>query len=373
MVKSAPRKPQSHTRRRRVTAKLASVHGCRIKVLGIGRAGNRTVGRLSDKGLKGSECVAINTDLHDLDLVHTSRKVLIGESVTCGLSAQGNPRIGREAAEDSKANIESVLEDVDVAFVVAGLGGGTGSGAAPLIADIARRKGAVVVGIVTTPMRTESNRIEIAAQSLKELTSVCDTIVLIDINKFIELMPNLPTTEAFSLADKTMANVIEGIVESISMPNLASLDWADFRNIVGMGGLGTVGVGRSGALSQNRAEEAVHNALSSPFFDADFAGAKGALVHVTGGPNMTFEEAKHVEQIVSNMMGHDARVGWGANIDPRIEDNLEVTIVMTGVRSPRLLSGMGNMLSELYDVESSFSSHEKPLQLDLGLDQIETI
>lgn len=373
MVKSAPRNPQSHARRKRAAAKSTSVHECRIKVLGIGCAGNLTVGRLSEKGLKGSECVAINTDLHDLDLVRNSKKVLIGEDVTRGLSAQGNPRIGRDAAEHSKVNLESLLEDTDVAFVVAGLGGGTGSGAAPLIADIARRKGAVVVGVVTTPMRTESHRTEIATRSLKELTSVCDTIVLIDSNKFIELTPRLPVAEAFSLADKTMANVIEGIVESISMPSLVSLNWADFRNVVGNGGLGTVGVGRSGAPSQNRAEDAVRNALSNPSFDADFAGAKGALIHVAGGPSMTFEEAKHVEQIVSNMMGHDARVGWGANVDPSIEDGLEVTIVMTGVRSPRLLSGLGNMLSELYDVESSFPSHEKPLQIDLGLDQIETI
>ena len=373
MVKKAPRKPQPLAKRKRVVSKPARRQECRIMVLGIGGAGNRTVSRLNEKGLRGCECVAINTDLHDLNSVHAARKVLIGEGVTRGLSAGGNPRIGREAAEQSKVHIESLLESVDVAFVVAGLGGGTGSGAAPVVADIAHQRGAIVVGVVTTPLRTESERLETASRSLKELTSVCDTIVLMDNNKFGDSTLRVPAAEAFSLADSAMVNLIEGIVESISLPNLVNLNLADFRNIVGKGGLGIVGVGKSGAPSQNRAEEAVRNALGSPLFDVDYAEAKGALIHVTGGPSMTVEEAKHVEQIVSNMIGHDARVGWGANIDPSFEDGLEVTIVMTGMRSPRLLSGLGNMLSELYDVESSFPSHEKPLQIDLGLDQIETL
>ena len=373
MVKRAPRKPQSHVKRKRAVSKPTRRQECRIMVLGIGGAGNKTVSRLNEKGLKGCECVAINTDLHDLSSVNTPRKVLIGEGVTRGLSAEGNPRVGREAAEQSRVHIGSLLEDVDVVFVVAGLGGGTGSGAAPVVASIARQKGAIVVGLVTTPLKMENERVETATRSLKELTSVCDTIVLMDNNKFIGMESGSPAAEAFSLADTAMANLIEGIVESILLPNLVNLNLADFRNIVGKGGLGIVGVGKSGAPSQNRAEEAVRNALGSPLFDADYAEAKGALIHVTGGPSMTVEEARHVEQIVSNMIGHDARVGWGANIDPSIEDGLEVTIVMTGMRSPRLLSGLGNMLSELYDVESSFPSHEKPLQIDLGLDQIETL
>lgn len=373
MVKKVPRKPQPLAKRKRAVSKSTRRKECRIMVLGIGGAGNRTVSRLNEKGLKGCECVAINTDLHDLSSAQTSRKVLIGESVTRGLSAEGNPRIGREAAEQSKVYIESLLEGVDVAFVVAGLGGGTGSGAAPVVANVAHKKGAIVVGVVTTPLEAESDRVETASRSLRELTSVCDTIVLMDSNKFMDLAPGLPAAEVFNLADNATVDLIEGIVESVSLPNLVNLDLADFRSIVGKGGLGIVGVGKSGSLSLNRAEEAVHNALGSPLFDADYAEAKGALIHVTGGPSMTVEEAKHVEQIVSNMIGHDARVGWGANIDPGLEDGLEVTIVMTGMRSPRLLSGLGSMLSELYDVESSFPSSEKPLQIDLGLDQIETL
>jgi cell division protein FtsZ len=219
----------------------------------------------------------------------------------------------------------------------------------------------------------ESDRIETATRSLNEMTSVCDTIILIDNNKFIELEPRLPMAEAFSLADQTMAGLIEGIVESISLPNLVNLNLADFRNIVGKGGLGMVGIGQSAAPAPDRAEEAVRSALGSPLFDADFAEAKGALIHVSGGPSMTVEEAGRVGQVVSDMIGHEARVGWGANVDPSIKDGLKVTIVMTGMRAPRLLSGLESTASALIDIESSFSSREKPLQIDLGLDQIETL
>jgi len=342
-------------------------------VLGIGGAGNRMVSRLAEKDLKGPECVAINTDLRDLNSVHAARKVLIGEGVTRGLSTEGNPQVGRAAAEQSRVHIESLLENVDVAFVAAGLGGGTGSGATPVVASIARQKGVVVVGVVTTPLKTESDRIETATRSFNEITRVCDTIILIDNNKFIELEPRLPMAEAFSLADQTMANLIEGIVESISLPNLVNLNLADFRNIVGKGGLGMVGIGQSAAPAPNRAEEAVRSALGSPLFDADFAEAKGALIHVSGGPGMTVEEAGRVGQVVSDMIGHDARVGWGANVDPSIKDGLKVTIVMTGMRAPRLLGGLESTASALIDIESSFSSREKPLQINLGLDQIETL
>lgn len=371
MVNRLPRKPRSHVKRKKAVAKLANEAKCRIIVLGIGGAGNKTVNKMIEKGLSGSECVAINTDFRDLDSVHTTRKVLIGESVTRGLSAEGNPRVGRAAAEESRVHIESLLENADVAFVVAGLGGGTGSGAAPMVAEIAHRRGAVVVGVVTTPLRTETDRIEMATRALNEMTNVCDTIVLIDNNKFVELAPRLSMADVFSLADQTMANLIEGIVESISLPNLVNLNLADFRSIIGKGGVGIVGVGKSAAPVPNRAEEAVRSALGSPLFDADYAEAKGALIHVSGGPSMTVDEANHVGQIVSNMIGHGAHVSWGANVDPSFEDGLKVTIVMTGMRSPRLLSGVESMASKLYDIESSFSSREKPLRIDLGLDQIE--
>lgn len=353
----------------KTTSKRKKKPRCRIMVLGIGGAGNHTVGRLLEDGLTGAECVAINTDLRDLNSTCAPRKVLIGESVTRGLSAGGNPEIGRAAIEESRPCVENLLEDVDVVFIAVGLGGGTGTGAAPVVAEIARRKGAVVVGVVTTPLETEMNRIGYATRALSEMQMVCDTVVVIEGSKFIELAPQLPIIEVFKVADQVQANMIKGIVETLIEPSLINLDFADFKTIMKKGGIAVVGVGESD--SPNRAEEAVQNALRTPLFSADYAEAKGALVHVSGDPNMTVDEANRVGAIVTEMIGHNALVSWGARVNPDTEGALKVTLVMTGLRSPYVLRGFGNIMPKLYDIESSFLEPEKPLPIDLGLDQIE--
>jgi len=342
---------------------------CRILVLGIGGAGNNTVNRLMETGVTGAECIAIDTDLQHLNAVRATQKVLIGEKVTRGLGASGNSKVGRTAIHESKRLIDGLLNDVDVVFIAVGLGGGTGTPAAPVVAEMARRKGAIVVGVVTTPLRIEKRRIEYAALALNEMRRTCDTVVVIDNNKLIELVPHLPINEAFKVADQVLANMIQGIVETISTPSLINLDFADFRTIVRKGGVAVVGVGESDA--PNRAEEAVRNALRSPLLDVDYAGATGALIHVCGDNQMTMEEANRVGEIVAEMMGHDALVIWGARTNPSTDGFLKVTLVMTGVNSPKILSGFGTIMQKLYDIESSFSEPEKQLSLDLGLDQIE--
>jgi len=342
---------------------------CRIMVLGIGGAGNNTISKLMENGLTRAECVAINTDLRDLNSTSATRKVLIGENVTRGLSAGGNPEIGRAALEESRLSIENLLENVDVVFISVGLGGGTGTGAAPRVAEIARRKGAIVVGVVTTPFRKEKSRIKHAARALNEMRRVCDTVVVIDSNKLGGLAPQLSMTEAFKTIDYVVANIINGIVETLTAPSLINLDFAVFKTIVKNGGIAVVGVGESD--SPNRAEEAVRNALRTPFLNVDFAGAKGALIQVCGDPNMTVEEANRVGEIVTDMIGHNALVSWGARVNPHTEGALRVTLVMTGMHSPYNLSKLGNMMPKLYDIESSFSEPEKSLPIDLGLDQIE--
>jgi len=341
---------------------------CHIAVIGVGGAGNNTVTRLIEMGITGAECVAVNTDALHLSASRAHRKILVGEKLTKGLGVGGDPKLGRAAIEESKKRVEDLLSNVDIAFITAGLGGGTGTGAAPVIAEIARRNGAITVGVVTTPFRIEKGRIEYAANALTEMRRQCDTVVVIDNNKLMQLVPQLPINEAFRVADQVLANMIKGIVETISAPSLINLDFADFKTIVKRGGVAVVGVGESDA--PNRAEEAVRNALRSPLLNVDYAGATGALIHVTGDNQMTIEEANRVGEIVTEMMDNNALVIWGARVNPQQDGKLKVTLVMTGVNSPHILSGFGTIAPQLFNLEA-YAEPEKPLDIKLGLYQLE--
>jgi cell division protein FtsZ len=370
VVKARRRAPRSGVARHRAARRRRSSlkPSCRIAVLGVGGAGNQIVSRLVRSGVTGAGCIAINTDLKDLNSVEVARKVLIGEKVTCGLSAGGNPETGRAAAQESRALIEGLVEDVDVAFVVVGLGGGTGTGAAPIVAETARRKGAVVVGVVTTPFRSEEYRSGFLTNALNQMRMSCDTVVIVDNDKILKSAPRLSLSETCKIADQIVANTIKGIVETLLEPSMINLDVGSFKTVVRQGGVAIVGVGES--ISSNRAEEAVRNALDTPLLNVDCAGATGALIHVTGGSNMTVQEVDRVRELVSDRIGRDTRVVWGAQINPDNE-GLQVTLVMTGVDSQYLRYGLGNMMSELYDIESSYTEREKSLAVDFGLDQIE--
>jgi cell division protein FtsZ len=341
---------------------------CHIVVIGVGGAGNNTVTRLTEMGTRIAECVAINTDALHLRTSKANRKILIGKRLTKGLGVGGNPKLGRAAIDESREQIEELLSNVDIVFITAGLGGGTGTGAAPVIAEIARRKGIITVGVVTTPFRIEKGRIEYAAAALTEMRRQCDTVVVIDNNKLMQLVPQLPINEAFRVADKVLANMIKGIVETISAPSLINLDFADFKTIVKRGGIAVVGVGESDA--PNRAEEAVRNALRSPLLDVDYAGATGALIHVTGDPHMTIEEANRVGEIVTEMMDINALVIWGARVNPENDGKLKVTLVMTGVNPPHMLSGFGAIAPQLFNLEP-WAEPEKPSEVKLDLYQME--
>jgi cell division protein FtsZ len=340
-----------------------------MAVVGVGGAGNNTVTRLMEMGITGAECIAVNTDALHLSASRAHRKILVGEKLTKGLGVGGDPKLGRAAIEESRKRLEDLLSDVDIVFITAGLGGGTGTGAAPVIAEIARRKGAITVGVVTTPFRIEKGRIEYAANALTEMRRQCDTVVVIDNNKLMQLVPQLPINEAFRVADQVLANMIEGIVETISAPSLINLDFADFKAIVRRGGIAVVGVGESDA--PNRAEEAVRNALRSPLLNVDYAGATGALIHVTGDSQMTIEEANRVGEIVTEMMDNNALVIWGARVNPEQDGKLKVTLVMTGVNSPHILSGFGTIAPQLFNLET-YAEPEKPLDIKLDLYQLES-
>lgn len=343
---------------------------CRIVVLGVGGAGSNTVNRLMEMGIAGAECIAINTDVQHLNAVHASQKILIGDKTTRGLGSGGNPRVGRAAIEESIKKVESFLNGVDIAFVAAGMGGGTGTGAAPVVADLARRKGAIVVGVVTTPFRVEKGRGWYAAQGLNAMRRACDTVVVIDNNKLMESVPHFPLNEAFNVADSVLANMIKGIVETISSPSLINLDFADFKTIVKMGGVAIVGMGESDA--PNRAEEAVRNALRSPLLDIDYSGATGALIHVSGDNEMTIEEANQVAEIITGAMSDDALVIWGARVNPELAGTLKVTLVITGVNSPHMLRGFGTAVPRIFNIDPD-AGFEEPLNVDLGLYQLEEL
>ncbi|MGQ9538605.1 MAG: cell division protein FtsZ [Candidatus Bathycorpusculaceae bacterium] len=351
-----------------VTEEIRPSSFCRMLVLGVGGAGNNAVTRLMEMGVIGAECVAVNTDALHLNVSKAHRKILIGERLTNGLGVGGDPKLGRAAIEESKRKIEELLTGADIVFITTGLGGGTGTGAAPVIAEIAKRKGALTVGVVTTPFRIEKGRIEYAAQALTEMRRHCDTVVVIDNNKLMHLAPHLPINEAFKIADQVLANMIKGIVETISAPSLINLDFADFKTVVKRGGLAVIGIGESDA--PNRAEEAVRNALRNLLLDVDYMGAKGALIHVSGDAQMTIEEANRVGEIVTEMMDADSLVIWGARVNPELDGKIKVTLVLTGVNSPYILSGFGTIAPQLFNLEP-YAEPEKPLNIELGLYQME--
>ncbi len=340
---------------------------CRIMVLGVGGAGNNTVSRLTESNIVGAECIAINTDMQHLKATHAKQKILIGEKLTRGLGSGGDPRVGRAAIEESAELVGKVLEDVDIVFVTAGMGGGTGTGAASVVARMARDKAAIVIGVVTMPFKIEKGRIAYAVKGLTEMRRECDTVIVIDNNKLIRLVPQLPLNEAFRVGDGVLANMIAGITEIVSAPSLINLDFADFRTIVKKGGISVAGVGQSDA--PNRAEEAVQKALDMPLLDVDYTCAKGALIHVSGDEQMTIDEANRVGEIVTQMMSDDALIIWGARVDPSLAGNLKVTLVMTGVRSQYVYGGYGSAVPEIYELDAAEET-VKPLTMDLGLYQL---
>ncbi len=342
---------------------------CRIVVIGVGDVGSNAIDRLVAMGGLDAECIAINTDRLHLNAIRAAQKILIGEKTCRGSGSAGDPRVGRAAIEESRKRIQNILSNVDVVFVAAGLGGGTGTGAAPTVAEIAHRNGAVVIGVVTMPFEVEMSEIKCATRGLAEMQRQCDTVVVIDHRMLRNLAPQLPLKEeVFKVADQTLANTINEIVETISGPSLIDLDFSNFEAIVRKGGVAAVGVGESDA--PNRVEEAVRNAFKSSLLSVDCAGASGALINVTGDDKMTVEEANRVGEFVAEMMRNNALVSWSAKVNPSLPGILKVTLVMTGIQSPYLLGGFSMTAPDLYEMDHQ-AEPEKPLQINLDLYQLE--
>ena len=313
-----------------------SIGYANIKIIGCGGAGNNTINRLMKIGIMGAKCIAINTDHQHLEMIDAHQKVLIGKNLTRGLGAGGNPEIGKAAAEESREDLKNLLRESDLIFITCGEGGGTGTGSAPIIAELAKLEGAIVVGVVTLPFKTEIGRIEIAKYGLENLKQFVDTLVVIDNNRLLEIAPDLPILEAFSVADEVLATMVKGITETIALPSLINLDFADVRTILGTGGVAMIGIGESKG-TENRVEEAIKDALNTPLLDVTIEGAKGALIHVSGGHDMTLSEANSVaKKIYEKMAVNNSMVIWGARVSEEFDGYLRVMLLITGIQSPQI-------------------------------------
>jgi cell division protein FtsZ len=306
-----------------------------IKILGLGGAGCNTVDRLVDAGIMGAELYACNTDAQHLLTVRSPHKLLLGRRTTKGLGAGAIPQVGEVAAKESGEEIKNFLSGSDMVFITCGLGGGTGTGSAHVVASIAKELGALTIAICTMPFRAEGVvRAQNADYGLEKLRTFADTVITIPNDRLLDLVPRLPLIAAFKMADEVLLHAIKGITEVITRPGLVNLDFNDFKTIMKGGGVAMIGLGESD--SEDRATDAIMKAINSPMLDVDIAGASGALVNVVGGNDMTVTEAERVAEIVHDKINPNAKIIWGAAVDPSLDHTIRVMLLVTGVKSKQI-------------------------------------
>ncbi len=311
-----------------------------IKVIGVGGSGCNTITRLYEEGIEGAELIAINTDVQHLYYTKAHKRLLIGKRKTRGLGAGSLPQIGEEAARENEEDIKKLVEGADLVFITCGLGGGTGTGAAPVVAEAAQEAGALTIAVVTLPFTAEGAvRMANAEAGLERLREHSDTVIVIPNDRLLDVVPNYPIHLAFKVADEVLMRAVKGITELITKPALINLDFADVRTVMEKGGVAMIGLGE--ASGEDKAMESVRKALKSPLLDVDITGAKAALVNVTGGPDMTIEEAEKIVEEIYSKVDPDARIIWGAMVDPELEGTIRTLIIVTGVKSPQILGRKG--------------------------------
>ncbi len=331
----------------------------KIVVVGSGGAGCNTINRLMEVRVEGATSVAMNTDAQDLICTYADDKILLGKMLTKGLGAGSMPQIGEEAAVESEAEIDKVVQGSDIVFLTCGLGGGTGTGSLPVVANVAKKAGALTVAVVTFPFTMEGiRRKENAEMGLEKLRKETDTVIVIPNDKLLEIAPRLPLEAAFKVADEILVRAVKGITELITKPGLINLDFADVRTVMEGGGVAMIGMGESN--SENRAIEAIEKAINSPLLSVDITGAKGALINVIGGGDLTLEESERVVEVVSQRLDPKANIIWGSIIDPELEGLLRVMLVVTGVRSKQIIGQRLGVTPE-----------ERSLKAELGIDFID--
>jgi cell division protein FtsZ len=306
-----------------------------ISIIGVGGAGNNTINRLMNVGVSDAHTIAVNTDKQHLQMIEADTKILVGKSLTEGLGAVGDPEMGARAVEMAKGTIQEVINDSDIVFLTAGMGGGTGTGGAPVIASIAKEIGALVVGMVSSPFNVERARMVKAEDGLQKFCGESDSIIVLDNNRLLDYVPNLPVGKAFSVMDQIIAETVKGISETITQPSLINLDYADVKTILGQSGVAVMLVGET--QQKDRPERVVQDAMNHPLLDVDYRGASGGLVHITGGSDLTLKEAEAVANKITERLDPGANVIWGARIQNEFKGKLRVMAIMTDIDSSGVL------------------------------------
>jgi cell division protein FtsZ len=303
----------------------------KVAVVGCGGQGSNLVNRLFVNGIKSATTIALNTDLPHLNMIKAHRKVLIGRDITQGLGSGGYPEVAAKCAEVSRADIEKVLSGFNLVFIAAGMGGGTGTGAAPIVAKIAKEQGATVIATVTYPFALERSRALKAQWGIDQLSREADCVIAIENEKLLSYVPNLPMEKAFELCDNITGNAVKGIADTITLPSLINLDFADLSAIVRDTGTAVISLGVGSG--PDRVDQAVKSTRTHPLLTVDYEGARGALVHVSGGGDLTIEEATQIGTGVTEGLATDANVIFGARLIPEMSDQIRVMTIVTGVKA----------------------------------------
>ncbi len=308
-----------------------------IKIIGCGGGGSNTINRIAEEGIVGADLIATNTDAQHLLSIHAPRKILLGRRTTRGLGAGALPQVGQDAAREAEEELRLALNGANIAFITCGLGGGTGTGSASVVSSLAKEIGALTVVFTTFPFKGEGKlRMENAEWGLDRLREVADTVIVVPNDKLIELVPRLSLNAAFKVADEILMRSIKGLTEIVTKPGLINLDFNDLRTVMKSAGVAMIGLGESSSQTEDRALEAVNDALNSPLLEVDVSDASGVLVNVTGGRDMTVSEAERVAEEVHARVNPNARIIWGAAIDPTLEQTVRVMLVVTGVKSKQM-------------------------------------
>lgn len=349
-----------------------------IKVIGVGGAGGNAVNRMIEDGVQGVSFIAANTDVQALNSNKAEVKIQLGPKLTRGLGAGSHPEVGQKAAEESEQTIEDALKGADMIFITAGMGGGTGTGAAPVIAKIARETGALTVGVVTRPFTFEGpKRAKNAADGIANLKQYVDTLVIVANNRLLEMVDKkTPMMDAFKEADNVLKQGVQGISDLITSTDYVNLDFADVKTVMENQGAALMGIGR--ASGENRTVEATKMAISSPLLEVSIDGAKQVLLNITGGPDLTLFEAQDASEIVSNAAGEDVNIIFGTAINPNLGDEVVVTVIATGIdaeaedEASKQLPGHGHQISAHPNAQTSSNTQSQPKILNKESDDSET-
>ena len=343
-----------------------------IKVIGVGGAGNNAVNRMVEAGIKGVEFIAVNTDKQQLRQSKAPTKIQIGEKITRGLGAGANPDIGAQAAEESKSEIGEALRGADMVFVTAGMGGGTGTGAASVVAGTAKELGILTIAVVTKPFTFEGKkRLSQAERGVESLKGKVDSLVVIPNDKLLQIIDRKTSiVEAFKMADDVLRQGVQGISDLIAIEGLVNLDFADVKTIMQNRGMAHMGIGR--ASGENRAEDAAKQAIQSPLLETSIEGARGVIINITGGSDLGLQEINTAAELVQRSVDPEANIIWGSVIDESLGDEIVITVIATGFETDEPLSSIGveNLVSKAWDkkvnsIPSSSESNNNSSDLDI--------